>query len=210
MNKNDKPKVSPEERVERMNGIFDRLILPMILFTIAVFVGFAVIPKLADCASCGGKQPSAEIPSANEQTDSDFYSMRAILLDDEECLSLFEAAGYTLMESGGSTVAYRQLDSGVMIIENLRDSNGQPYSAICLKDEQKGTDTTIMLYSSSIFLVLVDTADGSVSAIFDNDEFLSAPSAADAEQEAVLALVSSAALSSMTEQYKEATLAVAE
>lgn len=211
MNKDERKKASPEERVERMNSIFDRLILPMIIFTVAVFIGFAVIPKLGSCTDCGGKAPAEETPSVSEQSDENFYSMRAMLLADEGCLDLFEAAGYTIMDNGESgKVAYRKLDSGVMIIENLRDSNNQPYSAICFKDEQKGTDTTIMLYSSSIFLVIVDTAEGSVSAIFDNDEFICAPSAADAEQEAVLALVDSAALISMTEQYKETTFSVTE
>lgn len=211
MNKDDRKKASPEERVERMNSIFDRLILPMIIFTVVVFAGFAVIPKLGSCTDCSGKPPAENVPSASEQSDDDFYSMRAILLADEDCLSLFEAAGYTVMDNGESgKVAYRTLDSGVMIIENLRDSNGQPYSAISLKDEQAGTDTTIMLYSSSIFLVLVDTAEGSVSAIFDNDEFICASSSTDAEQEAVLALVNSAELGNMMEQYKEATVSVAE
>lgn len=193
-----------------MNSIFDRLILPMIIFTVVVFAGFSIIPKLGSCMSCSGKAPAENTASADVQSD-DFYSMRAMLLADDDCLSLLEEAGCTIMDNGESgKVAYRSLDSGVMIIENLRDSNSQPYSAICLKDEQKGTDTTIMLYSSSIFLVLVDTAEDSVSAIFDNDEFICAPSAADAEQEAVLALVSPENLSSMIEQYKEIILSAAE
>lgn len=209
MDKENRKKASPEERVERMNSIFDRLILPMIIFTAVVFIGFAVVPKLGSCISCDGAK-AEDTPAVSVQGD-DFYSLRALLLADEDCMSLFESAGYTIIDNGDSgNVAYRKLDSGVMIIENLRDSNSQLYSAICLTDSQAGTDTTIMLYSDSIFLVLVDVSGEPISALFDSESFTLPPSAIDTQREAVLALVSAETLSDMVAQYKQSTLSVVE
>lgn len=191
----EKEKRDPQERVEHMNSIFDRLVLPMILFTLAVFIIFGVIPKLG---GCGGK----EEPAAETETASSPYDLRKALLDDiAGNQAVFEAAGYTVTEVDGETVAYRKLDSGVEIFDNLKDSNGYPFSLISYSDEAAGTETDIMLYSEAIFLVVVKSGENQASAIFGDDSFSCPPSGGDADMQEVLGLVSAETLSGMVSEY---------
>jgi len=199
LNNEDKKKASPEERVDRMNGIFDRLVLPMVLFTIAVFVFFAVIPKLGSC-SCAPEDKEEQISS-----QEDFYSLRSILISDMAGnRSIFEAAGYTVMENGdaGDLIAYRELESGAEIIDNLRDTNGTAYSIIYKTDADTGIETNILIYGKSLFLVMVTAEGQNITAIFYNEDFTADVSSGDSGQSSVLALVTSESMAEMLEEYK--------
>ncbi len=201
---NEKTKASPEERVDKMNGIFDRLILPMILFTLAVFVIFGLIPKLGSC-SCSPEPDVTEQPAQTDSTQTDFYALRAVLLDDiEEYRALFEAAGYTVMQTDESSMplAYRQLDSGAEIIDNLYDSGNTCYSVIYRTDADNGIETNIMIYGRSLFLVMITVDGQNTSAVFYSEDFTAAVSPADTAQTDVLSLVTSESLAALLGEYK--------
>ena len=186
-----------------MNSIFDRLVLPMILFTLAVFFIFGIIPKLGSC----GDKPSPQ--SAEETAAASPYTLREALLSDiVGNRSVFEAAGYTVTEVDGETVAYRKLDSGMEIFDNLKDSNGYPFSLISRADEAAGTETDIMLYSETIFLVVVKSGENQASAIFGDDSFSCPPSGADADREEVLELIPADVLSGMVSEYLDSVKSV--
>ena len=196
LSRQEREKRDPQERVDHMNSIFDRLVLPMIIFTLAVFFIFGVIPKLGGCGDKTAEQSEAETTAASP------YTLREALLSDiVGNKSIFEAAGYTVTEVDGRTVAYRKLDSGVEIFDNMKDSNDYSFSLISRADEASGTETDIMLYSESIFLVVVKSGEDQASAIFSDDSFSCPPSGADADMEEVLALVSADTLSGMVNEY---------
>lgn len=196
LSKQEKEKRDPQERVEHMNSIFDRLVLPIIIFTLAVFFIFGVIPKLGSCGS------EKNVPPSAEAAESSPYDLRQALLSDMvENQSIFEAAGYTVTEIEGETVAYRKLESGLEIFDNLKDSNDYSFSLISFSDEADGTETDIMLYSESIFLVVVRKGEDQASAIFDDDSFAYSPSGTDADRTKVLSLVSAETLSGMVDEY---------
>ncbi|MBQ9993531.1 MAG: hypothetical protein IJP17_02330 [Clostridia bacterium] len=199
---NIKEKKDPAERVERMNGIFDRLVLPMLLFTLAIFLIFGVAPKVISC----DKQDSSTVTENASQ--GDFYASRAALLTDmENNLTRFETAGYILVDDDSTgTVAYKKLDSGTEIMENLCDVNGNIFSAVSSARTigEKDADVTIMVYSGSLFLVSVTVGEETTSAIFGSDMFLPPISGSDEDISAVLALVPSDDLAEMMEEYRQA------
>lgn len=191
--------------MDKMNGIFDRLVLPILLFTAAVFVIFGVVPKLGSC----GQQTAEQELAAQE----DFYALRTVLLSDMDgCRDIFEAAGYTVMESEGSDelIAYRALDSGAEIIDNLHDSSGTAYSVIYRTDPDTGVETNIMIYDKALFLVMIAADGQNTSAVFYDEGFTADASSSDLGQRDVLALVTAESLTSLLEEYKASMLEIVE
>ena len=211
MSRQEKEKRDPQERVDRMNSIFDRLVLPMLIFTLALFVAFGVIPKIKTCASAGEQPPAA---SEQQDTPQDAqpqspYARREELLSDFETNAvLFEAAGYVLADNDGGIVAYRALDSGLEIFENMKDSNGYRVSVLSLEEGERRVVVTV--YSERIFLVTASVGDDSAAAIFGSDSFIADVSASDTDQEDVLRLVGSDVPAQMVAQYLESVAAVGE
>ncbi len=193
LSRGEKQKRDPQERVDNMNSIFDRIVLPMLIFTVVMFVVLGVTQKCS-----GSSEDSARHPQADAVQTSPFDRRERLLDDIDANADLFEAAGYTLIDNG-DTVAYRKLDSGAEIFENMKDSNGYRVSIITF--EAEGRSIVISVYSENIFLVSVKSETASASAIFDNTAFSEAASPSDRDRAEVLKLAESRELSELLEQY---------
>ncbi len=210
-----KPKRDPEQRVAHMNSLFDRYVVPLVLFTLLVFVIFGVVvPAAKGCSSRSDNQSTG-------YSSGEFYVRRSALLDDiEGNREYFESCGYLVMnDDNGGTVAYRKTDAGNEIIDNVTDGNGSGYSAILGRNDYgesiEKNNVTIMLYSSNAILVMSEEKDGVHSAVFHDEKFSvvdSHPqsvsggdtSASDtADQEAILELVGSERLLKLLDDYKQ-------
>ncbi|MBE6754674.1 MAG: hypothetical protein E7559_10075 [Ruminococcaceae bacterium] len=194
------------EKVARLNSIFDRLMLPIIIFTVLVIIGAGLLPKA--CASCSG-DTLAEIDSAvlPPQTVFSFYSARAKLLENiAPYREILQGAGYFIMEDEENSeefIAYKQLDSGLEIMENVIDSQGTHYTALMLEQgegEQK-TAVTLMVYTENVMLAVAERGEDTRSAVFDSG--IMNMSASNTDAVAVFEYVSADTLSSMQKQYEQ-------
>ena len=193
-------------RVERLNGVFDRLLLPMIIFTVALLVAVAFIPRMAQsCAhgSCAG--------SAETEQQFDFYEQRKHLhADMADYQSALEEGGYLVMaaDEEGNLLAYKQLDSGVEIMDGIVDSHGTPYTALMLTtgEGEAATEITLMVYTRTVMLAIAERGGETRSAVYESDTF--APDPSNSDITAVSEWVSSEQLASMLSQYMEDMSAV--
>lgn len=210
MAKKDKSKeYDPVEKVERMNRIFDQLVLPIIVFSIIMGVVSAVIFTPSCGAGCGGDRPVDPVTSqTGSQQSLDPYLMRQVLLEDmESSRAIFEQGGYTVVESEQSgLVAYCRLDENTQIFENIADSSGGRYSAVMY--ESDSVSVTVRVYSGTIFFVEASDSDRMASAVFRDDAFSTWTSGSDADAAGVFELISAGQLSELVEQYKAKILSL--
>ena len=204
MSENNNRTNDPAAKVERMNHIFDHVVLPMILFTVVMFVVSAIMFRPDSCTNRNAEQPE---PTVNHQ-NLDAFLMREVLLDDMESnRTIFELGGYTVVESEQSgLVAYRQLDDNTQIFENIADGSGGRYSAVVY--EKDNLAVMVRIYSRTIFLVEAANGDRAVSAIFRDDRFSTWTSGGDADASSVLELVTADQLCGMIDRYKESILSL--
>ncbi len=195
----------PAAKVERMNRIFDHVVLPMILFTVVMFIVSAFVFKPESCVSGYADDLT---PVENVQPELDAYLMREVLLEDMAAnRSIFEQGGYTIVESEQSgLVAFRQADEHTQIFENIADNSGSHYSAIVR--EKDGVTVTVRVYSENIFLVEAQQGETVVSAIFRDDLFTSWISGGDADAAAVMGIVPGDQLRAIIGDYKAGILAL--
>lgn len=200
MAKDEKKKAyDPVEKVERMNRIFDQLVLPIIVFTVVMAVISGFIFKPAGCA----ENLAADLAPVEEITPvPDPYLMRKILLEDTGSnRTIFEQGGYTVVETEQSGfVAYCQLDEYTQIFDGITDSSGNRYSAVMY--ENGSLDVTIRIYSDTVFLVEANNGAQSASAIFRDDSFAAWTSGSDADAASVLSLADAQLLTDLAGQYK--------
>lgn len=196
----EKKTYDPTEKVERMNRIFDQLVLPIIVFTIVMAVISAVIIKPTSCVESFADDLAPVEDNINSSPDP--YLMREVLLEDMEGnRSIFENGGYIMAETEQSgLVACFQLNESTQFFDNIADSSGSRYSAIVY--EVDGIAVTVRIYSETIILVEASDSTQTVSAVFRNDDFTQWTSASDAEANDVLSVISAQQLSELVEQYK--------
>ena len=204
----DKEKIrstDPVEKVERMNRIFDQLVLPMIIFTVIMAVVSAFILKPESCVRsfAGDLAPVEDV-----QSQPDPYIMREVLLEDMEInRSIFELGGYTVVETEQSgLVAYCQLDEYTQIFDNIADSSGSRCSAVVY--EKDGLSVTLRVYSKTIFLVEASDGVQTLSAVFRDEDFGTWTSSSDADAAGVLSLVPAQQLSGLLDMYEEKILSL--
>lgn len=192
------------EKVERMNRIFDHVVLPMVLFTVVMFVVSALVFKPD---SCGEKKQEPSAPEVSYQ-NLDAFLMRDVLLENmENNRTIFELGGYTVVETEQSgLVAYRKLDDNTQIFENISDGSGGRYSAVMY--EKDNVSVTVRIYSGTIFLVEAADGERSASAIFRDDRFGTWTSGGDVDAAQVLEIVPAEQLCTMIDRYKENILAL--
>jgi len=159
-------KYDPAEKVERMNRVFDQVVLPALIFTVIMFVITAIMLN----PSCRKEKEEISSPTSGSYQNLDAYLMREVLLEDMESnRSIFELGGYTIVETEQSgIVAYCQLDENTQVFDNIADSSGSRYSAIV--SEKEGRSVTIRVYSDTIFLVEIAEGEKKLSAIFRDKE----------------------------------------
>lgn len=196
-----------QAKVDKMNRLFDRLILPIIGFTILVFVAFSIIPNIVK--GCSSERDDGP-PSGSQEYLSrlDAYVLRDVLLEDMEAnRPVFEDGGYTVVENdGGNYVAFIELQDGTQIFDNMIDSSGNVYSAVMrTKDDRK---VTVMIYAQTLFLAVVTDKGETSSSIFRSADFSSYPSDSDADAQAVLSLAPAEELTDMVEVYKTTILSL--
>ena len=211
-NNEKKAKRDPDERVAHMNEIFDKYVLPLLLFTVAVFVVFGlIVPGVRSCS----EKNQEDAPSARSYSSAEFYVRRTDFLNAAASDSdLFEKNGYTVFDDESlQGVAYKELESGDEIMENVTDPNGNHYSVIMSADswgKKNGSQNlSLMVYSGSIFLAMAEKEDGTHSALFNNDKFTYDVSASDvsgsdaAAQRDLLEAVSAGEWTRMIGEYKD-------
>ena len=202
----NKQKRDPDERVAHMNEIFDKYIVPMLLFTLAVVLIFGVaVPLVRSCSDKSGS--GREDGGQRDYSSAEFYIRRSLLLDGVASdTDIFENAGCMVLDDGnGGKTLYAKLDDSCEIFENVTDPNGNRYSAVTAADSYgESTDRknlTLMIYSSTLFLAIAEEEDGTYSALFDNESFIYPASDTDAHD--LLYKVSPAQWSRMLEEYKQ-------
>ncbi len=190
----------PADKVERMNRIFDQVVLPIIIFTVIMAVISAIIIKPESCVS-GYADDLA--PVEDVRTELDPYLMREVLLEDMAAnRSIFEQGGYTIVETEQSgLVAYCQLDECTQIFDNVSDGSGGRYSAVMY--EKDGLSVTVRIYSGTIFLVEASDGQQRLSAIFRDDRFATWTSGSDADAGAIFELISAQQLADLAERYEQ-------
>lgn len=198
-------KTDPVEKVERMNRIFDQLVLPMIIFTVIMAVISAFIFKPESCVKGYADDLT---PVEDVQPELDPYLMREVLLEDmDRNRSIFEQGGYTIVETEQSgAVAYCVLDDCTQVFDNVADSSGSRYSAVIY--EKDGLSVTIRIYSSTIFLAEVSDGAQLYSAVFRDENFTAWTSSSDAGAEDVLSLVSAQKLAGLLDMYESKILSL--
>ena len=204
----DKEKIrstDPVEKVERMNRIFDQLVLPMIIFTAIMAVVSAFILKPESCVRSFADDLA---PVEDVQSQPDPYIMREVLLEKMEInRSIFELGGYTVVETEQSgLVAYCQLDEYTQIFDNIADSSGSRCSAVVY--EKDGLSVTLRVYSKTIFLVEASDGVQTLSAVFRDEDFGTWTSSSDADAAGVLSLVPAQQLSGLLDMYEEKILSL--
>ena len=204
MSENNNRSNDPAVKVERMNRIFDHVVLPMILFTVVMFIVSAVIFRPD---SCSGKKEELSAPAVSQEK-LDAFLMREVLLEDMESnRTIFEQGGYTVVETEQSgPVAYLQVDDNTQIFENVADGTGGRYSAVIYEKDE--LSVTVRIYSGTIFLVEAAVGDDSESAIFRDEQFCTWTSGGDSDAAMVLEIVSAEKLSDMIDTYKESILSL--
>ena len=208
MSENNRNTYDPAEKVERMNRVFDHVVLPIIAFTIVMLVITAIILKPESCVK--DYADTLTPVEDNVSSEPDAYLMREVLLEDMESNRLiFEQGGYTVVETEQSgLVAYRQLDEHTQIFDNIADSGANRYSAVVY--EKDGLSVTVRIYSESIFLVEAAAGENSASAVFRDDNFATWTSGSDADASAVFGIVPAEQLRQLTETYKQTILSLVE
>lgn len=199
-NSSRKKDYDPADKVERMNRIFDQVVLPIIIFTIIMAVISAIIIKPESCVS-GYADDLAPVEDVRAELDP--YLMREVLLEDMAAnRSIFEQGGYTIVETEQSgLVACCQLDEFTQIFDNVSDGSGSRYSAVMY--EKDGLSVTMRIYSGTIFLVEVSDGQQLLSAIFRDDRFTTWTSGSDADAGALLELISAQQLADLAERYEQ-------
>ncbi len=196
----------PTEKVERMNRIFDHVVLPIIAFTAVMLVITAVILKPESCAKdfADTMTPVED----NVSTEPDAYLLREVLLEDMDSnYPIFEQGGYTVVETEQSgLVAHRQIDEHTDVFDNIADSSGNRYSAVMYEDND--VSVTVRIYSERIFLVETESDDNALSAVFRDDKFSQWTSGSDTDAGSILELISAENLAGLVDQYKQSILSL--
>lgn len=199
----ERRKRDPEARVAYLNGIFDRLLLPMLIFTVLVILGAVFIPKIASCDPGGSRTESAADAPADVRPAFDLYTARSrMYLDMSAAQAKLEAVGYLVMDDGtGNIVAYKQLDDGLEILEHVKDTEGTPYTALTetTGEGETAAETTLMVYTRNVMLAIVKRGEETRSAVF-TDGF--APDASDSDCGALLEWCEAEKLESMLARYE--------
>jgi len=194
------------EKVERMNRVFDHVVLPAIAFTVVMFIITAVMLK----PSCGTSKPEqdSEQVGTGVQQKLDAYLVREVLLDDmEKNRGIFEQGGYTVVETEQSgLVAHRQIDENTEVFDNITDGSGNRYSAVMYENDT--VSVTVRIYSERIFLVETKKDNGVLSAVFRDEKFSQWTSGSDADAGSIIELVTSEKLTALVEMYKQNILSL--
>lgn len=199
----NKQKRDPDERVAHMNEVFDKYVVPMLLFSLAVILVFGVAsPVIRSCSA--KKEP--ELVREREYSSAEFYVRRSLLLDGiASYTDVFEQSGCLVVENDSGNAIYAELDGGDEILENVLDPNGNVYSAVMSADSygkaKEDQNLTLMIYSGSLFLAIAEEEDGTHSALFDNESFDCTPSNSDGIS--LLDKVPPSEWSRMLEEYKQ-------
>lgn len=203
----NKKQYDPAEKVERLNRIFDQVVLPIIIFTVvmAIISSFIIKPE-----SCIGSCSDNLTPVEEVRSEPDPYLMREVLLEDMESnRGIFEQGGYTVVETEQSgLVAHRQLDEHTDLFDNIADSSGNRYSAVVHVNDEYSV--TVRIYSDRIFLVEFESDDSALSAVFRDDMFAQWTSGSDADAQSILKVVPSDKLSGLVEKYKQSLISLVE
>lgn len=193
----------PAEKVERMNRIFDHVVLPIIIFTVVMFVVSAVIFRHDSCV----KVPDSTQSVPNSTAEPDAYVLREVLLEDMESnRSIFERGGYVTVETDESGwVAYCRLDDSTEVFDGISDGSG-----VCsvVSHVREDLSVKIRIYSENIFLVDVKCGEKSASAVFLDDTFGAWTSGSDAGAAKVLELISAQELTALTDAYENKILSL--
>ena len=198
-----KQKRDPDERVADMNRIFDKYVMPLLGFTLAVILVFGVIvPVIRSCAS----KPGTEEPDGRQYSSAEFFIRRSLLFDRiASSTDLFEQAGCLVMNDEDGITVYAWLENSDEILDNVTDPNGNRYSAVMSSDAYgeagQKKNLTLMIYSGSLFIAIAEEEGGTYSALFDNESFEYPESDSDARE--LVEKVLSGEWSRMLREYKD-------
>lgn len=196
------------DKVQRMNGIFDKLILPMIAFSLIVFAVFGIIPAVSESCESGGSGGASPDYSINTgSSDDEFYAARKVLMSDMEGnRTLLEQNGYELSNDyGANLTARRQYDDNTYAVEYCEDMFGCFAIVRYIPGEGETaaySSISLVVYSGTLISVEVASAEGTLSAVF-TDEAFEGYSEQNAEQaQKILAAVTKEKLCILLEIYK--------
>lgn len=198
------------ERVDRMNHIFDKLILPIIGFTVAIFILFAVFGGAYEsCSSAPAGMASSTPPTTAAVESQSFYAKRAIVMSRiESNRETLEAFGYEVSDQYGCGLTARwQYSPSTYSIDYFND--GKVY-AIIRHDAGENAEAfdyiAMGIYTERMITVEIGAGEECCSVVFTDEAFASvSPGSDEAETDRVLALATREMLISLLEMYKANT-----
>lgn len=203
-----------QEKVDRMNYVFDKLIVPMLAFVVLFIVVVSLLPKDFSCYSCA-KSCSHDCAEQKKAEDSaDFYKKRNALTSNiNGNRAKFEANGWEVRDDlDVNPVAVKTLESGVTIKEYY---DAVYYNRAILRCEREVSESdtgwsTIVLgiYSESCITVDVYAGGALYSTLFTNEEFTAWTSGDDFEAGRILSLTTREKLKSLLDEYKKCLLPI--
>ena len=194
-----------QDKVDHMNYVFDKLIVPIIAFIVVFIIIVSLLPKDFSCYSCSKK--CSEERQAAESVD--FYNKREVLTSDiAGNRALFEANGWTIRDDlAASAVAAKTLPSGIMIKEYHDDAFGS-YAVVRWEREVSASDAgwsaiVMGIYSEDCITVEVYAEGAMYNTVFFNEQFTSWKDGDDFYAGKILSIASRDTLLSVLDQYKE-------
>lgn len=196
------------EKVEKMNALFDKMVLPVLLIAALAVFFFGALPKLKRCVSDETVQPQetavvtqSDVSGSDGQEEpNELYARRNAFLSDMKAhREEIEAKGYTFIEAveGLDSIRIRP-DEDTTIYEFC--DNGKCYGQIRTTEFEVFEEAAVTVMGSSHINVVLTLADGEkLYAVFENESFL--PEGSDDDQQMILAYLTSEELTGIKQRY---------
>ena len=203
-----------QDKVDRMNYVFDKLIVPMLAFIVVFIVAVSLLPKDFNCYSCAKDCSESCAEKEKIEAQIDFYNRRNALTSNiEGNRSVFESNGWEVRDDlDVNPVAVKTLESGVVIKEYY---DAQYYNRAILRCEREvsesdtGWNTIVMgIYAENCITVDVYAGGALYSTLFTNEEFTAWTRGDDFDAGRILSLATRTKLTELLDEYKKCLLPI--
>lgn len=210
-NKQEKAVKKADDKVRRMNHVFDKMIIPMAAFTVALLIVVAFTGQ--SCMnSCTKKLTENPSEKQTEKEDVRFYQNRnMIMINIDENSDKLNQSGFVVSDEYDENLTARKIyDANTYSIDYC--NNGQCKGILRQNmDEESPYDSVVLgIYSEQLITVDVSVEGLLYSAAFTDEGFVvPSPNKIDTA-ERILEIVSREKLIELLDMYKRAWLPIFE